>query len=125
MNCENDTFWPTFKWSSSSNTATDYGSLTHIIDDDSSYTIPFVTVGNSIAGCIPSYSLFKTNASGVYIAYTDTNVSVDNIALDTVANPTQILITTSAADDAALDGQTWELRVSVASMSPLSSANNP
>ena len=61
-------------------------------------------MSSATAGCTAAYSLFKDDGTGTYVAYSDSNVSVDNIALNPAANPTQILITTSATDDAALDG---------------------
>ena len=123
MNCE-DEIYSAFEWVAPVG-STDLGSFTHIIEAHTALTEQFLTVTGSIVGCTPYYSIFKEDASNIYQPYTDSNASIDNIALSPAVSPTEILFTSSVLDDAALDTQTWKIRVSVASITPFSLANNP
>ena len=124
MNCEDDTYTPAFEWTSTPGSA-DLGTITHIIEDDSTSTEPFVVVSNTILGCFSQYLIYKDDGTGTYIPYTDSNASIDNVAFDNAASPTEIVFTTSVADDNALDTQVWKIRVSVMSKTPISAANYP
>ena len=125
LNCKDDVFTPTFEWTSPTGASNQHlAPFISKIETDSGRSDSFITVTSSLAHCTPYYSLFKEDATGTYVPYTDTNSSIDIISLIPTASPTSTLITTSVADDAALDNQQWKLRVSVASKTPFSEAVN-
>ena len=126
LNCKDDVFTPNFEWTTPTGANNQHlAPFISTIEIDSGRTDSFIAVTSSLAHCTPYYSLFKEDATGTYVPYSDTNPSIDIISLIPSAGPTAILITTSVADDAALDNQQWKLRVSVASTTPFSEALNP
>ena len=125
LNCKDDVFTPTFEWTTPTGTNNQLlAPFVSTIEADSGRSDSFIAVTSSLAHCTPYYSLFKEDGTGTYVPYSDANPSIEIISLIPSANPTATLITTSVADDSALDNQQWKLRVSVASKTPFSEALN-
>ena len=99
------------------------GQVTHKVELDSGQSIPFIPPTNTKAGCTPMYSLYKDDGTGTYVAYTDINPSYDIVDFNSAL--TEVQVTSSMANDGYIVLDTWKLRVSVASVPNISTADNP